>query len=96
MTAPENDPGEKNPLQFRQVEIQSEPVELYKILKFEGLVTSGGQAKAVVVAGQVRVNGKVETQKRKKIVGGDTIEFDNEKIAIKLLAADGIEDSEQQ
>ena len=94
MTAPDNDPGEKHPTQFRQVEIRSEPVELYKILKFEGLVTSGGQAKAVVAAGQVLVNGKVETQKRKKIVGGDTIEFDNEKIAIKLLAAGGIEDSE--
>ncbi len=94
MAAPENDPGAKNPMQFRQVEIKSEPVELYKILKFEGLVTSGGQAKAVIAAGQVLVNGKVETQKRKKIVGGDTIEFDNEKIAIKLPAAGGIEGSE--
>ncbi|MEE4284381.1 MAG: RNA-binding S4 domain-containing protein [Pseudomonadales bacterium] len=73
---------------LRWVEITSEPVELYKILKFEGMVTSGGQAKAVVAAGQVLVNGKVETQKRKKIVSGDTIEFNNEKFGIKLTAAD--------
>jgi ribosome-associated protein len=66
------------------VEISKEPVELYKILKFEGMVTSGGQAKGVVAAGQVLVNGKIETQKRKKIVAGDTIEFNSKKIGIKL------------
>ena len=88
MTTPVNDSDKKNMTPLRSVEINSEPVELYKILKFEGMVTSGGQAKAVVAAGQVLVNGKVETQKRKKIVGGDTIEFNNEKIGIKLAAAD--------
>jgi ribosome-associated protein len=35
------------------VEISREPVELYKILKFEGMVASGGEAKVVVAAGQV-------------------------------------------
>jgi ribosome-associated protein len=88
MTTPVNNSDEKNMTPLRWVEINSEPVELYKILKFEGMVTSGGEAKAVVAAGQVLVNGKVETQKRKKIVGGDTIEFNNEKISIKLAAAD--------
>lgn len=86
MTIHENDPGEEHPIQLRKVEITSEPVELYKILKFEGMVTSGGQAKAVVAAGQVLVNGKVETQKRKKIVSGDTVEFETDKIVIELGA----------
>ena len=88
MTTPVNNSDEKNMTPLRSVEISSEPVELYKILKCEGMVTSGGQAKAVVAAGQVLVNGKVETQKRKKIVSGDTIEFNNEKFGIKLTAAD--------
>ena len=66
------------------VEITSEPVELYKILKFEGMVASGGEAKLVISEGLVLVNGKVETRKRKKIVAGDTIEFDQEKIRIQL------------
>ncbi len=88
MTTPVNNSDEKNMTPLRSVEISSEPVELYKILKFEGMVTSGGQAKAVVAAGQVLVNGKVETQKRKKIVSGDTIEFNNEKFGVKLTAAD--------
>lgn len=66
------------------VEITREPVELYKILKFEGLVASGGEAKAAVSLGYVRVNGQVETQKRKKIVSGDILEFDGEKFKISL------------
>lgn len=61
-----------------QVTINKEPVELYKLLKFEGLVDSGGQAKAFVADGRVKLNGAVETRKRKKIVGGDQIEFDGE------------------
>ena len=69
---------------MRVVEITSEPVELYKILKFEGMVATGGEAKQVISEGFVLVNGKVETRKRKKIVAGDTIEFDQEKIRIQL------------
>ena len=68
----------------RVVEISSEPVELYKILKFEGMVASGGEAKQVISEGLVQVNGKVETRKRKKIVSGDTIEFDQELISTQF------------
>ena len=69
---------------MKEVEIRSEPVELYKILKFEGLVSSGGEAKMVIDSGAVMVNGAVETRKRKKIVAGDTIEFMSEQFAIVL------------
>ncbi len=69
---------------MREVELSQEPTELYKILKFEGLVASGGEAKAVVADGLVLVNGIVETKKRKKIVSGDIIELGEEKIKILL------------
>ncbi len=69
---------------MRLVEISREPVELFKILKFEGMVATGGEAKQVIAGGQVRVNGEVETRKRKKIVAGDTIEFGRDKIRIQL------------
>jgi len=72
----------------REVEISKEPVELYKILKFESMVGSGGEAKSVIAAGLVTVNGKPETRKRKKIVTGDVIEFGNEKICIKHAPTD--------
>jgi len=72
---------------MREVEITKEPVELYKILKFESMVSSGGEAKAAIGDGQVLVNGKVETQKRKKILSGDVIEFGEEKILISKKPA---------
>jgi len=67
------------------VEINKEPVELYKILKFEGLVGSGGEAKMAVAEGHVLVNGEVETRKRRKIVSGDMIEFGDEKIQVQKV-----------
>ena len=69
---------------MRIVEISSEPVELYKILKFEGLATSGAEAKEVIAAGQVLVNGKVEVRKRKKIVSGDIVLFGEDEIHIQV------------
>ena len=66
------------------VEIAKEPVELYKILKFEGMASSGGEAKFAIAEGQVLVNGTVETRKRRKIVSGDIVEFGKEKIRIQL------------
>ena len=59
----------------REVVINREPVELYKILKFEGLADNGGEAKALIEQGLVSVNGEVETRKRRKIVSSDVIEF---------------------
>jgi ribosome-associated protein len=70
---------------MRDVEITKEPIQLYKILKFEGLVSNGGEAKAAVAEGQVLVNGKIETRKRKQIVSGDIIEFGDEKMRIQLI-----------
>jgi ribosome-associated protein len=69
---------------MRDIEISEEPIELYKILKFQNLVGSGGEAKYVIAEGQVIVNGKVETRKRKKIFSGDVVEFGKNKIRIKV------------
>ena len=66
------------------VEINQEPVELYKILKFEGLASSGAEAKMVIDQGHVQLNGKTETQKRKKVMAGDTITFNGDTLHIKL------------
>ncbi len=69
---------------MREVLISREPVELYKILKFEGLVENGGAAKAAVEQGMVSVNGEVETRKRRKIVSGDVIAFGGQELKVKL------------
>lgn len=67
-----------------EVLLNREPVELFKLLKFEGLVGSGGEAKFAIAEGLVKVNGEVETRKRKKIVAGDVIEFNGEELHVAL------------
>ena len=69
---------------MRIVEINQEPVELHKILKFESLVNSGANAKQVIADGQVSVNGGVELRKRRKIVSGDVVEFNGDTMQIQL------------
>ena len=67
----------------RDVILSKQPVEPYKVLKFEGLCSSGGEAKAAVDAGLVKVNGLVETQKRKQVNAGDTLSFGTETLILK-------------
>ncbi len=69
---------------MREIEISQEPIELYKILKYENLVNSGGEAKHVISEGRVVVNGTVETRKRKKIYSGDIVEFEEVRIHVQV------------
>jgi len=69
---------------MKTVTISSEPIELCQLLKFEAMVSSGGEAKQVINDGLVLVNGAVETRKRKKIVAGDIVEFADEKICVAV------------
>jgi ribosome-associated protein len=69
---------------MKDVFINKEPVELFKILKFEGIASSGAEAKDMIAAGTVLVNGIIEKQKRKKMVAGDTIELKGEVFRLKL------------
>tara|TARA_R110002073_G_scaffold256140_1_gene418674 strand:+ start:643 stop:867 length:225 start_codon:yes stop_codon:yes gene_type:complete len=69
---------------MKEIEVSKEPIELYKILKFESMVSSGGEAKSAIAEGRVLVNGKVETRKRKKIISGDIVEFRKVKMSIQL------------
>jgi len=69
------------------VEIREEPTALYKILKIANLVSGGGEAKLAISEGYVYLNGEVETQKRKKIVAGDLVYFNEQYLQIALKGA---------
>ena len=69
---------------LKKIKITEEPAELCRILKFENIVSSGGEAKHVISEGLVKVNGEVETRKRKKIYPGDIIEFGDEKFQLEI------------
>ena len=68
---------------IRIVKITTEPVELYKVLKFENLAGSGGEAKHFISDGLVTVNGMIETRKRNKIYSGDVIGFNGHILQIE-------------
>lgn len=66
------------------VQISGEYIELNKLLKFEGLVESGAQAKQIIAEGFVLVNGEVASQTRKKIFHLDLVEVNGH--VLKVLA----------
>jgi ribosome-associated protein len=52
-------------------------------LKACGIVETGGQAKIVIQTGRVRLNGVVETRRRKKLFAGDVLHVDNMEFLIE-------------
>ena len=65
------------------IKLREDYIKLGQALKAAGLVESGVDAKFVVQDGLVKVNGQVEYQRGKKLVAGDIVEFDGEKIKIE-------------
>ncbi len=57
-------------------------IELNKLLKVLGLVETGGEANIRVDNREVKVNGTVETQRRKKLRPGDVVLYKKESIKI--------------
>lgn len=53
-------------------------IQLDQFLKFVGLVATGGQAKVVIQGGEVLLNGKVETRRKKKLKAGDEVTFQDQ------------------
>lgn len=56
--------------------IDTEFIRLDDFLKITGMSISGGQAKHFIQDGLVKVNGSICTARGKKLVEGDTVEFD--------------------
>lgn len=63
-------------------EIQTEYIELCKLLKAANVVMSGGEGKEVVALGLVSVDGQLETRKRCKIRPGQLVKFEHEQINV--------------
>ncbi len=58
-------------------------IELDSFLKLKGLVGTGGQAKLLIQAGQVRVNGQVETRRKRKLREGDVVTLDDRSLTVR-------------
>ena len=65
------------------VAIRTEFIKLDALLKYAGLSDTGGFAKELIQAGQVKVNGEVCTMRGKKIRPGDTVEAGEYRLTVK-------------
>lgn len=63
--------------------LKYENIELCQLLKLKNLAQSGGEAKFFISEGRVKVNGGVELRKRRKIIAGDSIEFEGTVIEVE-------------
>ena len=63
--------------------IDTEFIKLQDLLKFAGLVETGGQAKILIQDGYVTVNGEICTMRGKKMRVGDTAVFDGLEIIVE-------------
>ena len=63
--------------------MREEYIKLGQALKAAGLVSSGIEAKEVIMDGLVKVNGEVDTRRGKKLYDGDTVSYDGEDIKIE-------------
>jgi ribosome-associated protein len=68
----------------RPVMVRGIPIELCQFIKFGGLAASGGEAKQLISAGRVLLNGAVETQKRKKLTVGDRVTLNGQTLVVQL------------
>ncbi len=58
---------------MEQLSVGDTPINLTQVLKRAGLVMHGGEAKAWIADGRVRVNGAVELRKRRQMTRGDVV-----------------------
>ncbi|MBQ3885384.1 MAG: RNA-binding S4 domain-containing protein [Ruminococcus sp.] len=66
-----------------KIKITTEFIKLDALLKFASLVGSGGEAKALIQDGMVKVNGEVCTMRGKKIRPGDKVSLDGQEVVVE-------------
>jgi ribosome-associated protein len=59
-----------------------EYILLNQLLKFTGLAESGGEANQMILAGQVKLNGTVALEKRRKIKAGDVVLLEGQEVRV--------------
>ena len=68
---------------MREITITTEFIKLQDLLKYAGLVETGGEAKERIQAGEAKVNGEPCLQRGKKIRPGDEVAFAGERLTVK-------------
>jgi ribosome-associated protein len=59
---------------MRDVAIGEDVIRLGQFLKLADLIDTGGEAKVLIAAGDVTVNGEVDTRRGRQLQPGDVVE----------------------
>ncbi|MCQ4865251.1 RNA-binding S4 domain-containing protein [Pseudoflavonifractor phocaeensis] len=70
-------------MQEEMIHITTEFIKLEGLLKFAGVVETGGEAKLAIQQGDVSVNGEVCTMRGKKIRPGDVVTLPDIKLSVQ-------------
>ena len=62
---------------MERLNVGDRPINLTQVLKLAGWVGNGGEAKALIADGRIRVNGEVESRKRRKMTVGDRVSMED-------------------
>jgi ribosome-associated protein len=65
-------------------ETPAEPLRLDHFLKTMGMSETGGQAKLKIQNGEVKVNGEIETRRRRKLVPTDVVEVNGQRFVVTI------------
>lgn len=61
-----------------------EYIKLDQFLKLAQIALTGGQAKAMIFEGLVKVNGEVELRRGRKLRDGDRVEVEGEELIVQV------------
>ena len=67
---------------MRELRLRDEYITLGQLLKAEGLVEDGVEAKIEIQSGAVSVNGEVDTRRGRKLRDGDIVSFQGVEIKV--------------
>ena len=67
---------------LENISITTEFIQLDQLLKWMGLTETGGQARFLIAAGKVQVNGQIVKERRKKIFSGARLLIDDQEYSI--------------
>ena len=66
----------------QDVAIRGEMIRLGQLLKLAGIAQDGGEAKAMLTAGHVHVNGEVELGRGRQLHAGDVVRAGGEELRV--------------
>jgi ribosome-associated protein len=58
------------------IKINTETIQLDQLLKWAGIIASGGEVKVLLEDQRIKLNGTIETARRRKLKIGDVVEID--------------------